>query len=229
MDMLTFLENNEEIQSLLHQVNKVMINRMDYNDHGPVHSRIVAENSIKLLHNLNLTPNIVKEGIGDITDAENAIILGAYLHDVGNSINRTNHEVHGLMLALPIIDRVLNEFYNNKNKIMKLKTVVSEIILTHECNYIPTSVEAKIVAVADATDMAKGRARIAFRQGDKDIHEFSAMAIEKVELKGNEIHVFMNNPAGVFQVDMHLMKRIKATGLNIKVIIHLDGKEIIKH
>lgn len=222
------LENDPEIQALLHQVNKVMIERMDYNDHGPVHSRIVAENALKLLENLKLTPNIVKEGIGSLEDAKNAVVLGAYLHDVGNAINRKDHELHSLVLASPIIERILGKLYSPE-KAIKIKTIVDEIILTHECNYIPTSVEAKIVAVADATDMAKGRARIAFKQGDKDIHEFSAMAIGKVEIAKNEIHVYMSNPAGVFQVDEHLMKRIKATGLPIHVFVHLNGETIEKH
>ncbi len=228
MKLLEILEKDPEIQALLHQVNKVMIERLDYNDHGPTHSKIVAENALKLLENLGLVPNIVKEGIGDLEDAKNAIVLGAYLHDVGNAINRKDHELHGLILASPIVERILKEIYPPE-KAIKIKTVVDEIILTHECNYVPTSVEAKIVAVADATDMAKGRARIAFRQGDKDIHEFSAMAIDKVEIKGKEIHIYMSNSAGVFQVDEHLMKRIHSTGLPIKVFIHLNGEVIEKH
>ncbi len=227
MNILNKLENDPEIQALLHQVNKVMIGRMDYNDHGPTHSRLVAENALKLLESLGLTPNIVKEGIGDLEDAKNAIVLGAYLHDVGNAINRKDHELHGLIIASPIVERILREMYPSE-KAIKIKTIVDEIILTHECNYVPTSVEAKIVAVADATDMAKGRARIAFRQGDKDIHEFSAMAIDRVEIVKNEIHIYMNNPAGIFQVDEHLMKRIEATKLPVHVFVHLNGETIEK-
>ncbi len=225
MELLKKLENDPVVQALLHQVNKVMIGRMDYNDHGPVHSKIVSEYALKLFEMIGKS-TVVEEENGSIEDAKNVIVLGAYLHDVGNAINRKDHEVHGLILANPIIARYLSELYPPERAV-KLKTYVDEIILTHECNYIPTSYEAKIVAVADALDMANGRARIAFRQGDKDIHEFSALAIEKVELKKTdkvEIHVYMTNPAGVFQVDELLMKRIKSTGLDLRVVIHLGGE-----
>ena len=224
--MIEILEKDEEIKSILNQVNKVMIGRMDYNDHGIVHSKIVSRNALKILELIDEKPNIIKEGIGDMKDVKNAIIIGAFLHDIGNSINRENHELLGLIIAQPIIDRILRKIYDNEEKIAKLKTVINEEILCHMGNYIPTSLEAKIVAVADGTDITKGRARIAFRIGQKDIHEYSAMAINKVEIKKGspvEIHVYMDNPAGIFQVQEVLIKKRDRVGMKekVKVIAHV--------
>ena len=231
MEVLDILENDEEIQALLHQVNKVMIDRMDYNDHGIVHSKIVSRNALKILDLIDEEPNVVKEKMGSIEDAKNAVVIGAFLHDVGNAINRENHELIGMVIAQPIIDRVLKKFYKNTEKITKLKTVINEEILCHMGNYIPTSLEAKIVAVADGTDITKGRARIAFRIGQKDIHEYSAMAIDKVEIiKGEEkpveIHVYMENPAGIFQVEEVLIKKRDKVGMKgkVKVVAHVNDE-----
>ena len=230
MSILSILEKDKEIYAILNQVNKVMIKRMDYNDHGIVHSKIVSKNAIKILELINEKPNIIKEGIGNMEDAKNAIIIGSFLHDIGNSINRENHELLGMIIAQPIIDRILKKIYYNKEKIAKLKTVINEEILCHMGNYIPTSLEAKIVAVADGTDITKGRARLAFKIGEKDIHEYSAMAIDKVKImKGKpiEIHVYMENPAGIFQVQEVLIKKRDKVGMKekIKVIAHV-GNEI---
>ena len=229
--IIEMLENDEEIKSILNQVNKVMIGRMDYNDHGIVHSKIVSRNAVKILELMDEEPNIIKENIGNMEDVKNAIIIGAFLHDIGNSINRKNHELLGMIIAQPIIDRILRKIYKNEEKIAKLKTIINEEILCHMGNYIPTSLEAKIVAVADGTDITKGRARIAFRIGQKDIHEYSAMAINKVEIvKGNdkpvEIHVYMDNPAGIFQVEKVLIKKRDKVGMKekVKVIAHVRNE-----
>ena len=227
--MIEMLEKDEEIRAILNQVNKVMIKRMDYNDHGIVHSKIVSRNALKILKLIDEEPNIIKEEIGDMEDVKNAIVIGSFLHDIGNAINRKNHELLGMIIAQPIIDRILRKIYNNEEKIAKLKTVINEEILCHMGNYIPTSLEAKIVAVADGTDITKGRARIAFRIGEKDIHEYSAMAINKVEiLKGKpvEIHVYMDNPAGIFQVQEVLIKKRDKVGMKekVKVIAHVRNE-----
>ncbi len=229
MELLNLLENDEEIRALLHQVNNVMIERMDYNDHGIVHSKIVSKNALKIFELLGEEPNVVKEGIGSIEDAKNAIVIGSFLHDVGNAINRKNHEVLGMIIAQPIIDRILKSIYSDEFKIVRLKTIINEEILCHMGNYIPTSLEAKIVAVADGTDITKGRARIAFRVGERDIHEYSAMAIDRVEIKREEkpeIHVYMKNPAGIFQVEEILIKKRDKVGMKdkIKVIAHVGGE-----
>jgi metal-dependent HD superfamily phosphatase/phosphodiesterase len=232
MDLIKIMESDEEIVSLLHQVNKVMIDRMDYNDHGIVHSKIVSENALKILDLIDEEPNIIKEGIGNIEDVRNAIVIGAFLHDVGNAINRENHELLGMIIAQPIIDRLLRKLYSSESKITKLKTIINEEILCHMGNYIPTSIEAKIVAVADGTDITKGRARIAFKIGKKDIHEYSAMAIDKVKIKKGsekpvEIHVYMQNPAGIFQVEEVLIKKRNRVGMEdkVKVIAHVGEEE----
>jgi YHS domain-containing protein len=78
--------------------------------------------------------------------------------------------------------------------------------------------EAAIVAIADAIDITKGRGQVAFDQGRADIHSISAMAIEQVAIKPGracpvQIEVIMSNPAGLFQVEKLLGRKLILTDM----------------
>ena len=63
--------------------------------------------------------------------------------------------------------------------------IVSEVlgaIISHREYGQPLTLEAGIVRVADALDMAKGRSRIPFERGRVSMHSLSAAAIEDVEI-----------------------------------------------
>ena len=49
-------------------------------------------------------------------------------------------------------------------------------------NYQSTSLEAKIVPLADGCDMEQGRARIPYEKGN-EMHGLSALSITKVRVK----------------------------------------------
>ena len=66
--------------------------------------------------------------------------------------------------------------------------------------------------------MAHGRTRIPYRTGKVDIHSLSALSITEVEIeKGKhkpvQILVSMNNPAGVFQIEEVLEKKLNTSGI----------------
>jgi len=70
-----------------------------------------------------------------------------------------------------------------------------------------------LVGIADGTDMTKGRGRLAFDKGNVNIHTVSALSIEKVEIRQGEdvpvqILIYLNNSAGVFQIQETLGKKI---------------------
>ena len=52
-------------------------------------------------------------------------------------------------------------------------------IIGHRRRGEPLTIEAGIVRVADALDMAEGRSRIPFESGRPNIHSLSAAAIEE--------------------------------------------------
>ena len=124
-----------------------------------------------------------------------------------------------VILAQPIVRRMLYSYYgDNEKKISLILPIILEGIVCHMAHYKPTSVEAGVVSVADGCDMAKGRARIPFRIGERDIHEYSSMAIDEVSIKRGKkklakITVKMNSAAGVFQVEDILLTKLRNSGL----------------
>jgi hypothetical protein len=112
--------------------------------------------------------------------------------------------------------------------------VVSEIlhaIIGHRRRGEPYTVEAGVVRVADALDMAEGRSRLPVEGGQYGIHALSAAAIDEVRIEAGEerpvkIEIEMNNSAGVFQVDDLLSTKLRGTPLEgqIEVIAQVQGE-----
>ncbi len=222
---LKLLESDSYISGLLNQANKVAIMRMGYNDHGPVHARITAFNAIKILDLLTdgchlpensppaLTPTVVFEEIGNKEDSMVTVLIGSFLHDCGISLVREGHELTGMIISREKINQILYKIYKDDYKIARLASIVSESVLCHMGTYKATSVEAKVVEAADGTDATKGRARVPFHIAKPDIHKFSALAIEKIDIVKGErkpvrFDVYMDNPAGVFQAEEIMKKKI---------------------
>ncbi len=213
------LENDVEVQTLLEDSNRMAIDRMGYSDHGHTHSLLVSMNGVKLIRALSekLEPSIVQEGTGGQEDAELIVFLGCYLHDIGMVVSRTNHDMFTVVLAIPILDRILEKVYpNDKHRQVHIRGHVLHAIYAHDMTAPPTTVEAGVVGVADALDMTKGRARIPFEAGSVNIHSASAMAIEQVRIKkGDEktvrIEVVMSNATGIFQIQELLEKKIRVS------------------
>ena len=237
--MLELLESDSEVQSYLRMANIMAVSRLMFNDHGVVHSRIVAGSALemhKILTEYGLEHSVVKDMVGDIEDSMLVTLAGAYLHDIGNSIHRTMHNLHGCFLADKILSRLLPKIYQTERKKRYcLKQEILHCIFAHDEHVLALSTEASIVKVADGVDMAEGRARIPYRTGKVDIHSLSALAIKKVHIIRNisisrpiKIVVEMENEAGIFQVEEVLGEKIKTSGIAkyIEVVAMKKGIEI---
>ena len=114
-EAFSFLENDVEAQSYLKMANIMAVKRLGYNDHGPVHAKIIAGSALEIFSLLTdaVEPSSVMNGICDYEDARLIVLLGAYLHDVGNAIHRIDHEKTGVLLASNLLDRVLLDLYDS--------------------------------------------------------------------------------------------------------------------
>nr|AHM02023.1 metal dependent phosphohydrolase [uncultured miscellaneous Crenarchaeota group] len=219
--MFRLLESDLEVQSTLRMSNVMAVERLKYNDHGPVHSKIASGSALEIFEHLTqeVTPTTVKNKICSLEDAKVIVLCGSYLHDLGNSIHRIDHHIHGCIIANPILDRLLKKVYPEDAALaLRLKSEILHSIFSHEEEVGCLSVEAGAAKVADGTDMARGRARIPYRTGKVDIHSLSALSITKVEIeKGKnkpvQILVSMDNPAGVFQIEEVLERKLKTSGI----------------
>jgi hypothetical protein len=196
-----------------------------------VHIQIVTNIALKLLRQLTkhgVEPGLVRDFGLEQNDAEIVVVLAALLHCVGMSIHRHGHEDFSLFLSEPKIRELLAGIYDEPN----LTVVASEVlqaIISHRADGEPLTVDAGIVRVADALDMAKGRSRIPFEKGSVSMHSLSAAAIEDVTITDGDdrpirIEILMNNSSGIFQVDGLLKAKLRGSGLEpyVEVVAHID-------
>jgi len=219
--MFRLLETDLEVQNTLRMSNVMAVERLKYNDHGPVHSKIVSGSALEIFNLLiqEVTPTTVQNNVCSLEDAKVVVLCGSYLHDLGNSIHRVDHHIHSCIIANPILDRLLKKVYPEDPALaVRIKSEILHTIFSHEEEIECLSVEAGAAKIADGTDMAQGRTRIPYRSGKVDIHSLSALSITKVEIeKGKrkpvQIFVSMNNPAGVFQIEEVLERKLKTSGI----------------
>lgn len=232
----SLLENDVEVQTLLRMANVMAVKRLGYNDHGPVHSKIISGSALEIFSLLtdSVEPSTVVNGICGYEDARVIVLLGAYLHDIGNSVHRVGHEQSGAYLASGFLDRILHSLYSDDIGLAyRIKSEVLHTIYASDDSVPCLSVEAGMVSVADGTDMAGGRSRVPYLSGKNDIHSISAQAINSVSiLRGKDkpvsIQVSMDNPAGIFQIEEVIGRKIRSSGIPdlVEVIATMNGKEI---
>ncbi len=235
--IVKIINSDKELMTFLKASNVMAINRLGFNDHGPVHVKIVANLALRIFRILRkhgLESSLVKDygdyGFTD-EDAEVVLYLASVLHDVGMIIHREKHDELGIAIAYPILKRILPHVYDEERTAIMTSEVLHAILM-HDTNIKPLTLEAGIIRIADGLDMEKGRARIPFQAGKVNIHSVSAMAIDRVEVKEGKdkpVHVTirMTNSAGIFQVDELLKQKINVSGLRdyIKVDVVIEGEK----
>jgi len=214
-----------------HVANVNAVKRLGINDHSWVHIQIVANIALKLLRQLTkhgIEPSVVRDYGMQNEDSEVVVVLAALTHCVGMSVHRRGHEDWSLFLAEPKLRELLDGIYDEPDRTVIVSEVL-QAITSHRADGEPLSLEAGILRVGDALDMAKGRSRIPFEKGQVSMHSLSAAAVEEVligdgETKPVRIEIVMNNSSGLFQVDGLLKAKLRGSGLEpyVEVIAHID-------
>jgi metal-dependent HD superfamily phosphatase/phosphodiesterase len=222
---------DNQLKGWWHVSNVNAVARMGINDHSWVHIQIVTNIALKLLRQLTkhgVEPAVVRDFGYTQDDAEVVVVLTSLTHCIGMSVHRTGHEDFSLFLAEPKLRELLDGIYDEPDRTV----IVSEVlqgINSHRADGAPLALEAGILRVADALDMAKGRSRIPFEHGKIGIHSLSAAAIEEVTITDGDtrpikIEILMNNSSGIYQVDGLLKAKLRGSGLEpyVEVEAHID-------
>ncbi|HKK08953.1 MAG TPA: HD domain-containing protein [Gemmatimonadota bacterium] len=227
------VNEHDELYALWVSANVNAVDRLGISDHGPVHVQIVANSALRLLRLLvdaGIEPSVRRDYGLDRTDAEVVVVLAALVHDLGISIHRDGHEAYSLFVAQPVLRDLLATAYDPPVDTI-LRSEVLHAVIAHRAGGEPRTLEAGILKVADALDMAEGRSRIPFEAGSMSIHSVSAAAIEAVHIEPGEsvpvrIRIDMTNSAGVFQVDELLRRKLRGSGLEdyLQVEAHIEGE-----
>jgi hypothetical protein len=228
------LENvnaDDQLKAWWHVANVNAVVRLEINDHSWVHVQIVANIALKLLRQLTkhrVQPSLVRDYGLTANESEVVVVLAALLHDVGMSVHRRDHEDWSLFLAAPKMGELLEDVYDEPVRTVIVSEVL-QAITSHRADGEPLSVEAGILRIADALDMAKGRSRIPFERGSMSIHSLSAAAIDEVRIGDGEtrpimVEIVMNNSSGIYQVDGLLKAKLRGSGLEqyVEVVARID-------
>jgi uncharacterized protein len=223
---------DDQVRAWWHMA-QVTSERLGMSDHSWVHVQIVLNIALRLLRLLDragVPCAMVADHGMTARDAEVVVAAGALFHDTGMSIHRADHEAYSLFLVESKLRTLLADSYAEP----ELTVVVSEAlhaIIGHRRRGEPYTLEAGVVRVADALDMAQGRSRIPVESGHQGIHSLSAAAIDEVNIeRGAEravrIEIVLNNSAGIFQVDDLLATKLRGTPLagHVEVTAEVRGE-----
>jgi metal-dependent HD superfamily phosphatase/phosphodiesterase len=228
-DLIERVNRDESLKALWHAANVNAVTRLQINDHSWVHIQIVTNIGLKMLRELRragVEPGMVTDYGMDFDDAEVVTALGCLTHCLGMAIHRSNHEEMSLFLAADRIPALLEGVYEEPERTIVTAEVLQTII-SHRSDGQPLSVEAGVVRVADALDLAKGRSRFPFETGRVSIHSLSAAAVEAVNIRAGGtgkvlVEIVLNNSAGLFQVDNLLKSKLHGSGLEFHIEVEAD-------
>jgi len=225
------VNDDPRVKAWWHVQNVNAVARLEINDHSWVHIQIVTNIALKLTrllvkHDVQLS--LSRDYGLEPDDSEVVVVLASLLHDVGMSIHRRDHEDWSLFLAEPKMIELLDGIYDEPERTVVVSEAL-QAITSHRADGEPLSLEAGILRVADALDMAKGRSRIPFERGSVSIHSLSAAAIDEVRIQDGQerpvmVEIVMNNSSGIYQVDGLLKAKLRGSGLEryVEVVARID-------
>ncbi|HET9948407.1 MAG TPA: HD domain-containing protein [Longimicrobiales bacterium] len=232
--LLELVNLDDDLYALWTAANVNAVERLGMTDHGPVHVKIVmnmAVRMLRLLADAGIHGGVVENYRMDGIDAEVVVALASMLHDVGMSIHRHDHETYSLFIAQRKLEELLPPIYSRREATI-IRAEVLHAIISHRSGGRPLTVEAGVVRIADALDMAKGRSRIPFSSGSLSIHSVSAAAVESVSINRGTVKpigvtVALSNSAGLFQLDQLLRNKLDGSGLeeHVEIDVRVGAEE----
>jgi hypothetical protein len=231
--LLEAANSDEQLKAWWH-VSAVNARRLGMSDHSWVHIQIVVNIGLRLarlLFRRGVVPSVVADYAMSDHDAEVVVAAACLMHCVGMSIHRSDHERYSLFLTADKLGSLLAGAYEEPERSIVAAEAMHAII-GHRRDGAPFTIEAGIVRVADALDMARGRSRVPFEAGHQNIHSLSAYAIEEVKISPGREHavrveIEMSNSAGIFQVDELLAEKLRGSGLeeHVEVIARIEAEQ----
>ncbi len=214
--MVTFeeIQKNESIRTYIQKADESLI-ALGFTEHSFAHVGIVAQNAGYILETLGYPERTVE-----------LVKIAAFLHDIGNLVNRVDHSQSGAVMAF----RILNELDMEPAEVAEIVTAIGN---HDEGTGRPVSPMAAALILADKSDVRRSRVRNQ-DEASFDIHDRVNYSVKKAELKINESHTIIKLKLSVdtrygsvmdyFEIFMNRMilcrKSAEKLGLDFKLIIN---------
>ena len=140
--MITFAEirQNENINTYIRKADESLI-ALGFTEHSFAHVGMVAANARYILEKLGYSQRTLE-----------LVQIAAYLHDIGNLVNRADHSQSGAVMAFRILDKLGMEAE-------EIAEIVTAIGNHDEGTGKPVSAMAAALILADKSDVRRSRVR----------------------------------------------------------------------
>ncbi|MCW5940205.1 MAG: hypothetical protein KF884_11635 [Fimbriimonadaceae bacterium] len=153
------VKSNAKVRALIDGANALLL-AMGYTEHGHRHVGVVSSITRYILEKLAAEPREVELGM-----------IAAYLHDIGNVVNRIDHPISGGVIAFNILD----EMGMPSAEIAK---VIGAIGNHEELAGQPISLIGAAMIIADKSDVHRSRVQNPIME-TFDIHDRVNYAVER--------------------------------------------------
>jgi metal-dependent HD superfamily phosphatase/phosphodiesterase len=214
--MVTYedIKHNPDINAYIRRADESLI-ALGFTEHSLAHVGLVAENAGYILKTLGY-PDRVTE----------LARIAAYLHDIGNVINRVDHSQSGAVMAFRLLD-------NLGMLADEIAQIISAIGNHDEGTGRPVNPIAAALILADKSDVRRTRVRNT-DTASFDIHDRVNYSVTHAELKINENRTLIKLKLSIdtrygsvmdyFEIFLDRMvlcrKAAEALGLQFKLIIN---------
>lgn len=214
MITLEDIKQDPAIRTYIKKADESLI-ALGFTEHSFAHVGLVAANSKYILETLGYAPRQVE-----------LVQIAAYLHDIGNLVNRIDHSQSGAVMAF----RLLDHLHMDPAEIAEVVTAIGN---HDEGTGMPVNAVAAALILADKSDVRRSRVRNP-DMASFDIHDRVNYSVKKSVLKINEEHTLIKLKLSVdtkygsvmdyFEIFMGRMllcrKAAEKLGLQFKLMIN---------
>ena len=183
-----YIKQNKDIQTYINHADAAL-SSIGYTEHSSTHVEKAAESAYYILSTLGYPERICE-----------LAQIAAYMHDIGNVINRVDHAQSGAIMAFRLLDKM-------GMPAEEIALIISAIGNHDEHTATPVNPIAAAVILADKTDVRRSRVRaVNGKDFDnsflaKDIHDRVNYAVEKSS-------IYFTNDNSVLVLDLTIDLRI---------------------
>ena len=160
------IKNNHEVNTYIKKGND-LLGSIGFTEHGFAHAGKVSDKAGNILTLLGYPDRTIELGK-----------IAAYMHDIGNCVNRSDHAQSGAVMAFKILNSL--DFEPEE-----IADIVGAIGNHDEGTGSPVSPISAALILADKSDVRRTRVRYKSRNAEKisqDIHDRVNYAVEKSEI-----------------------------------------------
>lgn len=208
------IKNNKDIQTYIIQADKSLA-ALGFTEHSFAHVTRVSETAKYILETLGYPQHDI-----------DLVQIAAYMHDIGNIVNRIEHSQSGAVMAFRILDKLGMPSED-------IATVIMAIGNHDEGTGVAVNPVAAALIIADKTDVRRSRVRNT-DIASFDIHDRVNYSVKKSTVKINEEHTIIklkllidthySSIMDYFEIFMARMmmcrKAAELLGLHFKLIIN---------